>query len=114
MLVGEAFRPGDVFHVLRRFLLVAGPADRRQAIWIVCFVACVAQRKGRAVIENDEADDEPCPAVGTAPLLAQHDLGADPPRDRAPLRAEEWPSALHAAVKALPSAGRAVGGWPSK
>ena len=34
------------------------------------------------MIENEEADDEPCPAVGTAAFLAQHDLGSDPPRDR--------------------------------
>ena len=71
MLVGEAFRPGDVFQVSWRLPLVASPADRRQAIGIVRVIGLVTQGEGRAVIENEEADDEPCPAAGTAAFLAQ-------------------------------------------
>src|SRR5829696_8089209 len=95
MLVSEAFRSCDRFEILWRLLLVTGPADHCQAIRIVWVIGLVAQGEGRAVIENEEAYDEPCPAVGTAPVLAQHDLGSDPPRDRATLRAEKGPLSLH-------------------
>jgi hypothetical protein len=38
MSVGEALCPGDVFQVPRGVLLVSGPADRGQALWIVDLV----------------------------------------------------------------------------
>src|SRR5215204_7652 len=107
MHVGEALRLRNGLQILWRLLLVTGPADRRQAIRMVWVIGLVAQGEGRAVIENEEADDEPYPAVGTAAFLAQHDLGSDPPRDRASLGADEWPPSLHrAAFRAAPLAGR--------
>src|SRR5215207_6815079 len=73
-------------------------------------IGLVAQGEGRAVIENEEADDERCPAVGTAPFLAQHDLGSDPPRDRPPPRAEKGPPSLHRAALQGCAVGRSCGG----
>src|SRR5215208_2092302 len=84
--------------------------DRRQTIRIVWVIGLVPQGEGRAVIENEEADDEPCPAVGTTAFLTQHDLGPDPPRDRASLRAEEWPPSLHRAALQGCAVGRSCGG----
>src|SRR4051794_18144151 len=72
------------FRSLGGLLLIAGPADRGQAIGIVRVLLVGPQGEGRAVIKDKEAQDQPRAAVGAAPLLAQHDLRPKPARESEP------------------------------
>ncbi len=54
MSVGEALCPGDVFQVPRGVLLVAGPADRGQALGIVDLVIRRPEGERRAVVVDEE------------------------------------------------------------
>jgi hypothetical protein len=76
-------------------LLIASPADCRQALWVVHVVTGFAQREGRAVIEDEEAENQPCAAVGTAAFLPQDDLGSNATPDVTSLGSRERALALH-------------------
>jgi hypothetical protein len=59
MSVGEALCPRDVFEVPRGLLLVAGPADRGQALGIVDLIVRLAKGERRAVVVDEEPKDQP-------------------------------------------------------
>ena len=64
MRFSEALRLGDRLDVLRRFLLVASPADCSETARVVHVVLLFAQGEGRAVFEDEKAEDQACAAVG--------------------------------------------------
>jgi hypothetical protein len=71
---GQPLPSGDRLQILRRFLLVAVLADGRQAIRIIRIVMPVAEAEGRAVIEDDGAEDQMGVTVGAMDILALQDL----------------------------------------
>jgi hypothetical protein len=72
----QSFGPGDLSHIARRLLSVAGPADRDQPIKVVCVLRISAQGEGRTVIEDEETQSHPSTTIETSPALPKHDLGA--------------------------------------
>ncbi len=87
MLLSEALGARDLLQVSGCFLLVAGPADRRQTIGIVGIITSLPQGQGRAMVEDEEAENQPRAAIRAAPLLPQHDLDLQLSRQVAPLAA---------------------------
>jgi hypothetical protein len=76
--LGQALGFGDLLQVLWRLAFMACQADGGQPLRVVRVLVFVAQAERRAVIEDKEAEDEPGAAIGTAAVLAQHDLGFEP------------------------------------
>src|SRR4051812_3426633 len=105
MLFGETLRLGDLLQVLRRLLLVAGPADGCEPFRVVRVIGFLAQCEGRAVVEHKEPDDQPGAAVR---LLSEHDLGPKAAGKDAPLAAGERMVAQHRCPPQTSAAGSAA------
>jgi hypothetical protein len=75
---------GNFSQVGRGLFLIARLADRREPFGIVGVVGCIAQRQGRAVIEDEGAGDEGRIAVRAATDLSDDDLDLQLPGKRAP------------------------------
>ena len=73
MSKGQALGTRDRLEIVWGLLSVAGPADRGKALRIVGILALRAQGKGRAMVEDEKPENEPCAAIRAVPVLAQHD-----------------------------------------
>ena len=92
---GQAVRLSDRLQVARGLRLVACPTDGGQTIRIIRVGVRVAQRKGRAMVEDKEAEDQPRAAIRTPAVLPQKDLGTQPIRQKSPAASIKGQFAIH-------------------
>jgi hypothetical protein len=65
----------DLLEIPWRLLLVAGPANRGQAVGIVCVIPLLAERQRGPMVEDNSSEHQARAALKTATILPEHNLG---------------------------------------
>jgi hypothetical protein len=70
MVQRQTLRLCDIFEIAWGLPLIAGLANRDQAVGVVCIMIVLAQRQGRSMIKDDSSEHQTGAAVKTATVLS--------------------------------------------